>query len=206
MAKKVIAIDIDEVLADWYHFALPKLNRILGTSVKIDSRKEIPFNLDEFFGVSEKKIHQALDKMYKKSPISEILPVAGAQEAVDKLSKQFKLIAVTARPKKFWRETKDWVKKHFDSEIEVFFGTGQGNPTGGENHKDDKLTICKKTNAKFIIEDNPSEILAFLGTSTRPLCLAWPWNKSLEGKPNIVRGDWKKLLKFILDRRGAGKI
>lgn len=199
MNKKVIAVDIDEVLADWYHFALPKLNKILNTSKTIEGVKHVPFGLEKFFGVSSKRIHYALDKMYQDSPITEILPVKGSQVAIEKLSKHFKLIAVTARPKKFWQETKDWVKQYFNGEIEVYLGTGQGSPSGGEDHEDDKMMICRKNKAIYIIEDNPSEILAFLNTSTTPLCMAWPWNKSLENNPNIIRGDWKKILKFILD-------
>jgi len=198
MPKKVIAIDIDEVLADWYHFALPKLNNILNTSKSIEGVKFVPFKLEKFFGKSHKEMERALKKMYREAPITEMPPVKGSQKAINKLSKKFKLIAVTARPKRFWKETRFWVHKHFNSKIEVYFGTGAGNPSGGENHINNKLEICRNKKALYIIEDNPSEILVFIDTEIMPICFAWPWNKQITQIKKIVRGRWTKITNFLL--------
>ena len=195
MAREIIALDIDGVLADWVSFGVPKLNNILGTKVSIND--EISFEIHKVFGVSRKKMHWAYDKLYSEFSISDAKPVAGAQAAVNELAKTFELIAITARPKKFWRETEDWLNRYFDKEIIVHFGTGAGKPVGGEQHLDDKLTLCNKFNALYLVEDNPAEILSCLKTNTTPLCHAWPWNKSIESNKNVTRGDWEYLEKFI---------
>lgn len=198
MDKKIIAVDIDGVLADWVKSAVPRLNKILGTTLSIND--DIAFDLHKAFGVPPKKMQWALEELYKDFSVLDLKPVRGAQKSIDELHEKYKLIAITAREKKFWNETEIWIKKYFDKEITVYFGTGQGKPFGGGDHEDNKLALCRKYGVAYLIEDNPAEILAALETDTTPLCMAWPWNNQLKNDRRIIRGDWRFLKLYILEK------
>lgn len=197
MAKQIIAVDIDGVLANWVGSALPRLNRILNTDLDIE--QGVSFDLHESFGVSRGRMHEALDALYKEFSVTQIQPIENSQKTIKRLSHDYDIVAITARPKILWKDTYAWVKDNYDNLIEVYFGTAQGKPFGAGEHEDEKLALCKRFNAKYLVEDNPAEILEALKTSTTPLCHAWPWNKSIEDDKRIIRGDWLKLEKYIYE-------
>jgi len=198
MDKPIIAVDIDGVLADWVGWAVPKLNKILGTSLKANTH--VNFDLHKSFGVSSKAMREALDELYKNFSISDCPTIENSQKSILELSKKFDIIAITARPKNLWTKTYNWTKNNFDNLIEVYLGTAQGKVFGGGLHLDNKLALCERFNAKYLIEDNPAEILEALKSKTTPLCHARPWNIELENNPKIPRGNWKFLRRFILER------
>ena len=195
MIKPIIAVDIDGVLADWVGSAVPRLNKILDTTLDVNGN--VSFDLHKAFGVDKKTMHEALDKLYENFSVDECKRVSGAKGAIVKLSRDFDIIAITARPKEFWKQTYDWVKDNFDGVIELYFGTAQGKPFGADQHKFDKLVICKRFNASYLIEDNPAEIIEALKSNTKPLCIAWPWNNEISKNIEVPRGDWKFITQYI---------
>jgi phosphoglycolate phosphatase-like HAD superfamily hydrolase len=198
MSKKIIAVDIDGVLADWVGSGVPRLNKILNTSISVSHN--VGFDMHRTFGVSKKKMQWAFDELYKDLSVLDLKPVKNARKSIDELHEKYKLIAITARPKKFWSDTEKWIKKYFDKDITVYFGSGAGKPFGGEDHEDNKLALCRKYRVSYLIEDNPAEVLAALKTDTTPLCMAWPWNDKLKNNRKIIRGDWKFLTNYILEK------
>lgn len=198
MNKKIIAVDIDGVLADWVGSAIPILNDILETNITIQD--DVSFSLHEAFGVSKKRMENAIDELYDIITVKDLKPVIGSQDAISLLSKNFKIIAITARPSNFHQLTKEWVKDHFGDEIEVMLGRAQGNSIGAGLHLNPKVDICKSNKVICLVEDNPDEILGLRGTQTEPLCHMWPWNTQIIDYPEIPRGNWNYLKEYILEK------
>jgi phosphoglycolate phosphatase-like HAD superfamily hydrolase len=199
MAKQIIALDIDGVLADWVGSAVPRLNKILKTNLNIND--DVSFDLHTAFGTTRERMQAALDELYQNFSVGELKTVKGAQRSIRILSADYDFIAITARPKEFWSGTYKWVKANYSDLIELYFGTAQGKPFGGDKHKDDKLSLCEKFNVAYLIEDNPAEILAALETKTVPLCHAWPWNTEISLHPEIPRGNWQYLTKYLKNEK-----
>ena len=198
MNRKTIAVDIDGVLADWVGTCVPILDNILQTNVSLKSNDA--FSLHTAFGVSKKRMHKAIDDLYEIITVKDLKSVVGSQEAIECLSKDFNIIAITARPKKLHSLTEEWIKENYKNEITVMLGRAQGNSFGAGLHLDAKIEICKNEGVVCLVEDNPCEILALLKTQTEPICLKCPWNGSIANYPKVPRGDWNFLTKYILEK------
>lgn len=166
MKKKVIAVDIDGVLADWVGTCIPILNEIIGKSVPIS---EVRFDMHKVYKISEQEMHKAIENLYKIISIRDVKPIKGSRKAIRTLGRDFKVIAVTGRPKSFHDDTQEWLKKYFGADVPVMYGHASGNPFGSGVHNNSKEKICKDNSAVCLIEDNASEIIAFMGSETEPL-------------------------------------
>ena len=175
MDEKIIAVDIDEVLAETIKSMLEKYHYIRKWK-KVNFNDLTDYNLWEIPNLWLTK-NWAL-RMFVKFQFwswlsKKIDPVAWAKDKILELkNKWYKLFAVTARLSWLKISTKLWLKKHFPDCFEwiVFanFFT---------NRARKKSDICRDVWANIIIEDNLDTCIDCVNNWIKCFLLDKPWNQ-----------------------------
>ncbi len=188
-----IAIDIDEVLAQFLQGVIDYHNHTYKTNLVADQFKSYYF-WETWGGTREQAIKKVAD--FSKSDFyTNIKPVDGAQEAIQTLKQNHSLFVVTARPETMEKETLSWLNRHFpDCFQEVVF----------TNHWADgceaisKGDVCDRFGAELHIEDNIDYAKECLNGKRHVLLMDQPWNQSNSLPDGVTRVfSWEEILKLI---------
>src|SRR5687767_8725203 len=131
MSKPIIAIDLDDVIADGTESLRTVVNELTGSNLTKEQYHE---EKADYWGYYERvwMRHGIADKVSFKDLNAEMaidqshVPVlAGAQFALGELSKKYELIIVTARDVSWERATKAWLKDQLGSLSEALHFAGR---------------------------------------------------------------------------------
>lgn len=165
MPKKIIAIDIDDVVAHTGEAIRVWVNNQTGKNLTLDDYY-IETNTDYwhyYTAVWEKHgIKLDLDKYLTafSDTQADVGMVPGAKEALRKLSEDFKIVFVTSRDPATNDATQEWFLEHLGYEMTIHFASaghyayGMNAPSKGE--------IVKKLGASVLIDDNPEHVQSAL--------------------------------------------
>jgi 5'(3')-deoxyribonucleotidase len=155
MKKPLLAIDIDDTIAD----STESLRLIANERTGLNLPPEAYKVKGEYWGYSERVwAEHGVDKLYAfqdhrsemRDDQSNILVVAGAQEALKRLAMRYDIVFITARGHDLENATHRWLKQHFpDITFDVHFTD--------HHHDEDALTkgrLCKQLGAEILIDDN----------------------------------------------------
>lgn len=193
MKNKVIAIDIDEVTADFISYFIYFHNLMYKT--KMTKGKMIDYYLHEAFDVEKDEMRIRFAEFQSFHLLERVLPVNGAVEGIKALIKKgYSPHFVTARPQEIEKETKRWFKMHFKNENFPIYFTHAS--SGAPKRK--KSEICKKIGAKILIDDHFDNAYDCARNGIAVYLLDAPWNQSRHLPENIIRvKSWKEILKKI---------
>ena len=118
-----IGIDIDEVLAKFIEGVNVFYNRIHKTTFSFADYKF--YDLEKTWGGSKERAIKIISDFYKSLDFENILPVEGSREAIQNLSANHKLIALTSRPLFTKNATEKWIKRNYKKSIEEIIFNGQ---------------------------------------------------------------------------------
>src|SRR3989344_9691588 len=147
--KETIAVDIDEVTADFISYFIYFHNLMYKTSMK---KNEVSsYYLYKAFNTDRKEMGIRFAEFQTLRLLERLEPAKGAIEGIKKLiSRGFSPSFVTARHRTIEKETKAWVKKYFkDIKLQIYF-THQ---LEGKNELK-KSAICKQIGASILIDDH----------------------------------------------------
>eukprot|EP01054_Gregarina_sp_Poly1_P003985 Gregarina_sp_Poly_1__3984@NODE_21_length_20913_cov_102_783268_g19_i0_p10_GENE_NODE_21_length_20913_cov_102_783268_g19_i0NODE_21_length_20913_cov_102_783268_g19_i0_p10_ORF_typecomplete_len233_score35_13NT5C/PF06941_12/5_2e26HAD_2/PF13419_6/1_2e06Acid_phosphat_B/PF03767_14/6_9e05DUF2608/PF11019_8/5_6DUF2608/PF11019_8/9_3_NODE_21_length_20913_cov_102_783268_g19_i01432715025 len=151
--KPVLALDFDDVMAQWMPYFCKWHNETFSTHVR--SSDITSFELWKHLECTPEQFrarHLRFRAFYESS---EILPVEGAPEAIAQLSEHFALALVTARNESDRDLTERWLKKFIPARFDYYlFGN-----TSTENHKP-KGQLCNSINAVCLVDDHLDNILS----------------------------------------------
>jgi len=153
--KPIIAVDIDDVLANSTEALRIEVNTRLGVDLQPEAYQikgdyynyyETVWRLNE---LAERITMDELDPQMKADQ-SHVLPHKGAAETLKKLGEQFELIIVTGRSSTWKDATERWLQQHFpDTFTKVLFGEGyQG------IQRKSKGELCREHKVTWLIDDN----------------------------------------------------
>ena len=196
MSKKIIAVDIDDVLADSTESIRQLVNDKLGVSLTKDHYKVE----GEYWGYYE-RVWQAhgignqlsYDVLGEEMSLDQghvpLLP--GASFALAELSKKFKLVLLTSRDEAWKKATERWVKSHFGDLFDKVFFTEAGGV------KKTKGELCDEIGAKWLIDDNVEHCKSALANNVMAVLFGnYGWHMSVP--KNIVKcEDWPSVLEFF---------
>lgn len=188
----IIGVDLDDVLfnlcdslQDWH-------NERFDTNFK---KKDInTYFVEEVWGCTQDDVRVMIAEFYNHESHFQTLPMAGAIEAIERLSKEHTLFVVTARPKKFEESTLKWINKHFPNMFqEVCFSD---NPTH-DLSKQKKSDICKQLGIEVFIDDaiHNAEDIADAGIPV--LLLDMPWNRTEVEHPITRVHSWEEIVEKL---------
>jgi len=171
-----------------------------------DVKRENVFSYDfwEVFGISKEEAYKRMDKFFETEYFEGVMPVDGAQESIELLSKTNELHVITSRPISIKDKTKEWIERYFGK---IFFGiyhtdeySGFGRRTILDGKKTRKVEVCRELNVNVLIEDslmNAVQCAQGRGIE-RVLLMNQPWNQDgrLPEKVKRVYG-WNEIIEKI---------
>jgi len=189
----LIAIDIDEVLADTLNHFIFLYNQKFKTSFKRDDF--YTFDWCEVLGLTKEEFKKVFTQIVGQGFFSELATITGAKEGVKKLQKKHKLVVVTGRPKIVSATTSAWLDKHFPDVFSKVYFTSE--VLLGSNIKD-KDEICQEIGANLIIEDDLDTAKDCVKNDILALLFDKPWNRKLRASSYIKRVySWEDILNKI---------
>lgn len=192
-SNKVIAVDIDEVTADFISYFIYFHNLMYKTSIKRDEVSS--YYLYKAFKVERKEMGMRFDEFQALKLLERLEPAKGAIAGIKKLVERgFAPNFVTARPLAIEKETRAWIKKYFkDIKIPLYF-THQ--KEGGKELK--KSVICKEIGARILIDDHIENALDCAENGIKVFLMDAPWNQSEDLPENIIRvKSWKEIISLL---------
>jgi len=176
MSKRVIAFDLDGVLAELHNPITAWHNRAYGTSHTVEDIRD--YDLTKLWGGTIEDIKRKIGEFYQSPEFKGVIPVVGAQLGAHNLSRGNELAVITARPPSLTDETARWIEKHFPHIFSEIFFTDC-------IYKEDHMTsgkpgICKDLEAKLIVEDSAHEAVDCAEAGVPALLLTRPWNEDIQ--------------------------
>jgi len=170
MQRKVVAIDIDDVVADTVSAIVHNLSLMSGKEITQEHFK----HPGEYWGYYEELIKRlglgeefnyetVVSAIEKNSDL--IFPVEGAQEALKKIMKKMDIVFITARHLDRETETKKWIEDYFgvpEKDVHVL-----GNNFAGPLRS--KGEVCVEIGANWLIDDNPEHCLSAIEYGLRAI-------------------------------------
>ena len=192
-SKKVIAVDIDEVLADFISYFVYFHNLMYKTSTDREDVKK--YYLHEVFQTDREEMTIRYLEFKALHLIERLKPVKGSLSGIKELIKKgFEPHLVTARPQVIETETRRWLDIHFKGiNLPVHF---THTTNGGPQKK--KSAICREIGAKILIDDHIDNALDCAQNGITVYLLDAPWNERGSLPPYIIRvKSWKEIIKLI---------
>eukprot|EP00930_Biecheleria_cincta_P098841 TRINITY_DN90490_c0_g1_i1.p1 TRINITY_DN90490_c0_g1~~TRINITY_DN90490_c0_g1_i1.p1 ORF type:complete len:217 (-),score=32.40 TRINITY_DN90490_c0_g1_i1:85-735(-) len=199
LSKFVIAVDIDEVLAQYVKAYCGFHNNTHGTDFKV-----CDFHTYKFWEVTGGTREEATDSVYafhETAFFEHLEPVFGAQAALQELAEisSVELHVVTSRQENITEATHRWLGKHFPG---VFLQERIhiGNHWGKAGARKSKPEMCSSIGARILIDDSRDycrEIAEFgIPALLFDLDGSYGWNKEEgEGHDLVCRVlSWEEVL------------
>jgi uncharacterized HAD superfamily protein len=194
MSKPIIAVDIDDVLvphfqdlADWY-------NGEYGTSLTLADNH--PKDTTNWGTATVEEAVRRVHRFYETDIFMHAQPVSEAKEVLRGLSRNYDLIAITARDTILEKATRDWLSEHFSELIREAHFTPRYNLEGKNRTK---AEVCSEVGAAYLIDDDLHNLLGALEVGTKGILFAdFPWSQSDTLPDGIVRcKDWPAVLEYF---------
>lgn len=195
-AKPVIAVDIDDVLFPFVDGIAAYHNKLKGTA--LTAKDFISYNFHEVWGGDQQETDDIIDAFLSRDHL-QLQPVAGAKEALERLSGDFDVFLVTARNELFADSTASWLRRHLpDLFRHVIFA---GNPHDGRPYQP-KGVICESIGAQLLIDDHPANLKSAAECGIKGVLFgshAWSVIDAPLARYVTPCADWKAVLKHIYE-------
>jgi uncharacterized HAD superfamily protein len=144
-----IAIDIDDVLANFMQALITYHNKIYRTNLA--KEHFTTFDLSKTWGGTQEEAVNKVFKFYETEEFTNVEVIKGAKNAVHALKQQHELVIVTARPEDLRNKTEEWIHRHFPT---VFSEIHIANRFSKSGPKMTKAEICEKNGVTMLIDDS----------------------------------------------------
>jgi uncharacterized HAD superfamily protein len=200
--KPVIAVDIDDVLADEMETVRTFINEKFGVSLsKDDYLVEAPYSnyWEHVWGVGPVEGTERYQAYLDSFEDLEHKTVDDAIEAIDKLKGSNTLVVVTARPGSLVNATHMWLDEHFPET----FSSVEFVAVWSRVKKVSKAIICKEIQANYLIDDSPDHCNLAQEVGVQSLLFGERgWNRNAKLTEGIIRvKSWQEVLEYF-DAKG----
>lgn len=191
-----IAIDIDEVLAEFVKGLLKYHNKTFNTHITFGDVHS--YNLWQVWGGTEDEAWEKFDKFYETPEFAEIEPIKSSQESVKQITKTHQTIVITSRPSEYKPRTLEWLNKHFPNYFERIRFTDEFR--GKDNGLSRKFYLCQEEKTDIILEDSAKIARDCSRVCKKVILFNKPWNRMQYTTGNTFRVDtWEEALNQIND-------
>ena len=199
MTKKVLAVDIDDVLADSTEALRVRVNKFLSVNIEKQHYKvDGPYwhyyeHVWENQGIADKVSHEALEADMEHGQ-SHVLPVTNAINALAELAKHYDIIMVTSRNQAWAKATEAWLHTHFGKSYKALHILGNHKNTDKPRTKGE---VCQEIGASWLIDDNPEHCLSAIAHGTEAILFGeYGWH--FDAPEHLVRcKDWSAVLEYF---------
>ncbi len=195
----LVAVDLDEVLGCLHNYIFKEYNKENNTNYSV--LQFYTYRWWETLGITRSDAVNYCIKLIKEDRYPGIIPLSGAIEGINTLSKKHKLIIVTSRQIELEDITKKWVDKYFKSKFENVYVLNHADwALGGKSIT--KKEICENLGVDILIEDNLDYAKECVSRKTKVLLIDYPWNKEKLRKDIYRVKSWKEIINHPLFKKG----
>lgn len=198
MKKRVLLLDLDGVIADFYKGFAEFLNENYGCYLPLDREPEEYYFSRWGHGIENVNIPEATNAWVRSDGFLNIPAYSGASEFTKRLSEKADVYVVTARVGDWQRnlppdvvdkireDTKKWLIKHDISFNKLFFAH-------------EKIDFCDLHGIEIIIEDKPDTVMEASETGKQSVLVDRSYNRDFtQNGSNIYRAkDFEDILRHL---------
>jgi uncharacterized HAD superfamily protein len=171
------------------------MNRKFNRNVKREEIKS--FYIEEFFGITAQEARETIDEFFYHDDHLNALPVEGAKEVLERLSKNNNLYIVTAKPDRLEQITLDWLQKHYPDKFKkIHFANTFSHSLDTKKRK--KSEVCIEAGINLLIDDGIDNAIDVSSAGIPVLLFDTPWNQTEELPSGVTRVfSWGEIEKEI---------
>ena len=187
--KKVMALDLDDVLFNFTQASIDFYNSRFGTELSMNDF--IRYHLSEVINITREEELRRV-RLFFEECYDEIRPFEEAKRAVPIIARNYSLVVITARPHYSHRKTLESVRMHFPEVEDVIFINN-----GIEKRK--KSDMCMEIGTKIIVEDRLDYALDCSHEGIGVFLFDYPWNRGERNLPRNIKRvySWDNVLKEL---------
>ncbi|HOX40587.1 MAG TPA: hypothetical protein PK263_00150 [bacterium] len=192
-----IAVDLDDILAEFFPHFLSFHNERYGTNYTVLSVKTITTGFIDFLPLELPEVIRRIVEFYHSDHLPMLPLIQGAKEGMKVLSHDNEVIIVTGRPLSIKSETGKWLDTHFQSHYnDIYFADKDVG-----KHKS-KGELLEKLGVDYFIEDMLRYVNECEPYSFRVLMYNYPWNQVPTLPKNTKRiNSWHEAVNIITDSK-----
>lgn len=192
--KKVLGVDLDNVLMDFNAAMMAHHNTHHGTSYVGDDVTTT--DLADIWQCTAEECFDRVNAFYCSSHHEEALPEPGAPEITQRLAEKHDLYVITSRPQEVETYTKSWLDRHFPNTFREVVFTNLFNTSNAL--KVSKADVCQRLGVDIFIDDFPHHVLDVSSRGVTSLLFDAPCNKDATLPPHIKKVySWKEILDIV---------
>lgn len=196
MKSRIIAVDVDDVIAISAQGFVEFSNKAWGTRLTVEDYDE---RWAKMWGVDHHEGVRRADAIYKSTIFDDFAHFEESKDALIKLSKKYKLIVTTSRAKQARETTEKWIEKKFPNIFSEIHLTGFYDEIKEDSHTHTKANICKELGVEWLIDDHPKHCFACAKVGVKSLMFGdYSWNRHVKLKEGITRvKDWEAVGEYF---------
>lgn len=194
--KPTIAVDIDDVIVAESEFIVGYSNKHWGHALSLEDYDE---HWSQMWGVDHDETERRADILHSLGITSAYRVLEDAHDALNKLSRNFRLIILTSRRKKISDETLNWLEKNFSDLFEEVHFTGfWDEPTEG-SHLLTKGELSKQIGADYMIDDQVKHCVAAAEAGVKCVLFGeYAHAQNADIPDGVTRcKNWKEVLEYF---------
>lgn len=198
-SKKIIAIDIDDVLSDNARAFVEFSNEKWGTSLNVDDYCE---DWAKMWQVDIDEMERRADVFHSSGIIAKYNHDVSAKLVLQKLKENFDLVIVTSRRDQIKEATVCWVRERYPDlfkEEAIYFSGIWDKKYDRNSIYYTKAEICKLLDVDYLIDDQLKHCVAVAECGIKPLLFGnYAWNQPDDLSKNIDRAtNWAEVLDYF---------
>lgn len=199
-SKPVIAIDVDDVLADSAQGFVEFSNQRWGTHLTVEDYDE---RWSKMWGVDIEEERRRAHVIYNAKVVKGFKHFEEAIPVLTRLKSHYKLVITTSRSKFVEKETLVWLNTHYADIFDAIYLSGFYDELKEHSHKHTKAELCQEIGASYLIDDHPKHCLAASEVGMKCLLFGdYSWNRDSKITNNMKRvASWKEVEKFFDEER-----
>ncbi|MCL1839917.1 hypothetical protein FWF89_02900 [Candidatus Saccharibacteria bacterium] len=198
MARRLIAIDIDDVVAGFCPAFCEYANRKWGEEIHPGIYTE---DWGKMFSIDREEWQKRSDQALKDMEFySGLEVIEGAQRALGILRDDFDVVAVTSRHTAMKETTKMWLENYFPGLInDIHFLGAYESIDGYSSHNKTKDEICLKLGVSYLIDDQPKHVLSAHRAGVGAILFGdYSWNRTVNVDDGVKRAvNWDEVLEYL---------
>lgn len=200
MAKKTIAIDIDDVLADNAAGFVAFSNRKWGTNLRPEDYDE---HWAKVWAIDNEEVERRATAFHESGVFRTYAHADTAMPVLKRLSLEYNLIIVTSRRLQIQGETLEWVHRHYPGIFsdETIHFAGIWDTIDNHSIHRTKADVVEQLGADILIDDQLKHCQAVVETGRQALLFGdYSWNRLDKLPSGMVRvADWAAVEQFFYD-------
>ena len=198
MARKLIALDLDDVVAGFCPAFCEYANKRWGAAIHPGIYTE---DWASLFGIDEAEWQMRSDEALRDMEFySGLAVIDGAQQTLGALHESCDIVAVTSRHMATEKTTRAWLDKHLPGLVDgVHFLGAYENIDGYDAHKKTKDEICLKLGADYLIDDQPKHVLSAHRAGIGAILFGdYSWNRAADVDDGVQRAaNWHEVYDIL---------